>query len=111
MEMRANYVLVNPEPWTEMKLGRIILPDNQEAKAKFTRGVVQKVGPGLWLPNGERPPVEVNEGDHILYFKAGAAKIVVQEREMDIIQEREILAILESGDFADEGGFSNGTSR
>ena len=101
MKMRANYILVEPEGWPTQKLGLIVLPDNQEAKAKFARGLVKETGPGLWLHNGERPPIEVNVGDHVLYFKAGAASIIVQETEMHIIQEREILAILEPGDFGE----------
>ena len=99
MEMLANNILVNPEPWTEMKQGSIILPDNQETKIKFARGTVKAIGPGLWLHNGDRPPIEVTPGDHVLYFKASAAKIIVHGREMDIVQERELLAILEIGDF------------
>ena len=100
MIMRANYILVDPEPWTTQKLGSIVLPDNQVSREKFSKGVVKEVGPGLRLHNGERPPIEVKEGDHVLYFKAGAASIVVGGQEMHIIQERELLAILEPGDFS-----------
>lgn len=111
MKMRANNILVDPEGWPTQKLGLILLPDNNESKAKFARGVVKEVGPGLWLHNGERPPIEVNVGDHVLYFKAGAASIVVQKTEMHIIQEREILAILEPGDFGElNEGESNDAS-
>jgi chaperonin GroES len=99
MKMLANNILVDPEGWPTQKLGSIVLPDNQEAKERFARGVVREVGSGLWLHNGSRPPIEVDIGDHVLYFKAGAAKIVVQEKEMHIVQEREIIAILEPGDF------------
>ena len=106
MKMLANYILVDPEPWAEAKQGSIILPDNQEARAKFSRGTVVEVGPGLWLHNGDRPSIEVNEGNHVLYFKAGAADIVVGGKSMHIVQEREILAILESGDFDDNEGES-----
>ena len=101
MKMRANNILVDPEGWPTQKLGLILLPDNNESKAKFARGVVKEVGPGLWLHNGERPPIEVDVGDHILYYKIDAAKIIVQEKEMDIIQERCVIAILEPGDFGE----------
>ena len=46
---------------------------------------------------------EVDVGDHVLYFKAGAANIVVQGKEMHIVQEKDALAILEPGDFNDKG--------
>lgn len=101
MKMRANNVLVEPESWPTQKLGSILLPDNNQVKAKFARGIVKGVGPGLWLHSGDRPPIEVETEDHILYYKASAAPIVVQGREMHIVQEREILAILETGDFGD----------
>ena len=104
MKMLANNVLVDPQGWPTQKLGSIVLPDNQEARAKFAKGLVVAVGPGLWLHNGDRPPIEVSVGDHVLYFKASAAKIVVKKKEMDLVQERVLLAILEPGDF---GIFNN----
>lgn len=109
MKMRANNVLVDPEMWTEQKIGAILLPDNQGAREKFARGTVIAVGPGLYLPGGEQIPIEVDVGDHILYFKAAAAEIVNQERPMHIVQEREILAILDPGEFNDEGATPDAT--
>jgi len=110
MKMRANYILVKPEGWPTQKLGTIVLPDNSEAKAKFARGQVLEVGPGLWLHNGDRPPIEANVGDHVLYFKAAAASIIVQGTESHIIQEREILAILDPGDFGSISNHKQGDS-
>lgn len=110
MRMLANNILVDPEGWPTQKLGSIVLPDNQEAKARFAKGIVKAVGPGLWLHSGDRPPIEVAVGDHVLYFKAAAAGIVVQRKEMHIIQEREILAILEDGDFGTLGEPDNASN-
>ena len=101
MKMRANYILIETETWVEQKVGSIAIPT--AAKNAFARGIVKGVGPGLFLPNGERPPIEAEVGDHVLYFKASAAGIVVSGQEMHIVQEREILAILEPNDFTDEG--------
>lgn len=101
MKMRASHILICPEPWTTRKLGSIHLPDSE--KDKFARGTVQEVGPGLWLHNGDRPPIEVDKGDHVLYFKASAADIVVGGVNMHIVDERQIIAILEPGDFDNEG--------
>jgi len=75
------------------------LPDNQTIKASFDKGTVIEKGPGLYLSNGEQIAIEVDQGDRVLYFKKGAAPIIVNGKEMHIIQEREILAILEPGDF------------
>jgi len=101
MRMRANYILVDPEPWTEQKLGTLVLPDG--AKNKFARGVVEAKGPGLFLPNGDQPPIEVEVGDHVLYFKAAAVPLIFEGKDVHIVQEREILAILEPGDFGNIG--------
>lgn len=108
MKMLANNVLVEPETWVEQKVGSIAIPT--AAKNAFARGTVLGVGPGLFLPNGERPVIEVNKGDHVLYFKASAAGIVVGGKDMHIIQEREILAILEDNDFGNAEGESNASN-
>lgn len=99
MIMKADYILVKPESWPEQKIGSVLLPDNQEVRKAFSRGTVRGVGPGLFLPNGERPPVEVQSGDHVLYFKAQASPIVVGGENMHIVNERQILAVLEPNDF------------
>ena len=105
MRMRANYILVDPEMWTESKIGVIVVP--KEKKAQFARGVVKEVGPGLYLANGKQVPIEVDVGDHILYFHEGAAEIVVHGKTMHIVQERQILAILEPDDFGETKETSN----
>ena len=102
MRMLANNILVDPEMWTEKKLGSIFLPDNDKAKAVFSRGTVKAVGPGLWLPNGTQCVVEMDVGDHILYYTANSVPIVIGGREMQIVREQEVLAILSPSDFGDE---------
>ncbi len=105
MQMLANYILVDPERWTEAKQGSIIVPAGEQ-REKFARGTVMEVGSGLFLPNGDRPPIEVKVGDRVLYFKDGAAEVILDERTMHIVQERQILAILSANEFVlatDEG--------
>ncbi|KKK93838.1 hypothetical protein LCGC14_2688880 [marine sediment metagenome] len=97
MKMLANNVLVDPEPWTTIKIGLIVIPDGE--KNKFCKGVVREVGPGLWMANGTQCKIEVDVDDHVLYYKAAAVAIAVGGKEMHIIQEREIISILEEGDF------------
>ena len=103
MQMLASNVLVYPEKRTEQKIGSIVLPDNDERAKAFARGTVKEVGPGLFLQNGDRPAVEVIEGDRVLYFKAGAINIVVEKQDMHIIREAEIVAILDQNDVTSEG--------
>ena len=98
MRMLADNILVDPEKSTERQIGSIHLPDNRTAKQAFARGIVIEIGPGCWLHNGERPPVEMIVGDRILYYHANAAPIVVDRKEMHIVREREVLAILDPDD-------------
>lgn len=102
MKMLADNVLVRPEPWTTVKQGSILLPDTAKVKDTFARGEVKRVGPGLFHPNGDRPPIEVNVGDHILFYKRNGVPIIVSEEEHLIVSEREILAILGDDDFKNE---------
>ena len=102
MKMLADNILVEPEGWPTQKLGKIVLPDNNTVKAAFARGVVNNIGPGpVLILSGEHSPIEVKVGDHILYRKVNAIPIVVYEREMHLIVERDILAILEPNDFGE----------
>ena len=101
MRMLADNVLVRPEPWTTVKHGSIVLPDTAQVKNTFARGEVKRVGPGLFHPNGDRPPIEVEIGDHILFYKRNGVPIVVAQEEHLIVSEREILGILDPEDFRD----------
>ena len=100
MRMLANNILIHPERPIEQRIGTIVLPSR--AEKEFARGTVEKIGPGLWLHNGDRPPIEVNAGDRVLYFKANAVPVVVAGQEMHVVQERELLAILDPGDFTEK---------
>jgi len=101
MQMKAAYILVDPQMYTEAKFGSIIIPDNIMARKKFARGTVVSVGPGLVLPMcGEHSRVEVDAGDSILYYKEYATPIQVEGKEMHIIEENQVLATLEPGEFA-----------
>ena len=66
MIMKADFVLIEPLIWTEVKRGRILLPDNAIAKQRFGHGIVREVGPGLWLQSGMQCPAEVKIGDRVL---------------------------------------------
>ncbi|GAH74104.1 unnamed protein product, partial [marine sediment metagenome] len=66
MIMKADNILVDPEPWTTIKLGSIVIPEN--AKKSFSRGLVKAVGPGpVLLFSGKHSPIEVEVGDHVIY--------------------------------------------
>jgi chaperonin GroES len=72
--------------------GGIVLPDT--AKEKPKRGVVQAVGDGKLLDNGERSKMQVNKGDEVLFSSYAGTEIKIDGEEFLIIDESEILAVL-----------------
>ena len=71
----------------------IVLPD--KAKEKPQEGEVIAVGNGKLLDNGERIPLEVKEGDKVIYSKFAGTEIKLDDEEHLILSERDILAIVE----------------
>lgn len=70
----------------------IVLPDT--AKEKSQRGKVLAVGSGKLLDNGERAALEVNEGDTIVFAKYGGTEISLDGKELMILSERDIHAVI-----------------
>lgn len=99
MLMLADNILIDEDRWTEEKHGKLIIPPNE--KQAFSRGTVVAVGPGPWFANGTRSVIEVKPGDHVLYFKQQAVDVTIDERPMHIIKEREVVSILEAGEYKD----------
>jgi chaperonin GroES len=71
----------------------IVLPDT--AKEKSQRGKVVAVGTGKMLDNGERVALEVSVGDTVVFAKYGGTEIDVGGKEMMILSERDIHAIVQ----------------
>ncbi len=69
----------------------IVLPDS--AKEKPQEGKVVAIGSGR-LENGERVPLEVQEGDRVIYSKYAGTEIKVGDKEVLIMRESDILAVL-----------------
>ena len=69
----------------------IVLPDT--AKEKPQRGKVVAVGEGKWDEDGEkRIPLDVAEGDEVLYSKYGGTEIKVDGEELLVLRESDVLA-------------------
>ena len=73
--------------------GGIIIPDT--AKEKPQEGKVIAVGPGKFDDNGKRMPLDVKEGDRVLFGKYAGNDIKIDGVEHLIMREEDILAILE----------------
>lgn len=83
-------VEVIEEPQTTA--GGIVLPDTAQEKSQ--RGKVLAVGSGKLLDNGERVPLEVSEGDTIVFAKYGGTEISLDGQELMILSERDVHAIV-----------------
>jgi chaperonin GroES len=86
-------ILVRRLESQEQMRGGIVIPDS--AKEKPQEAEVKAVGNGKLLENGERVPVDVREGNRILFGKYSGADIKIEGEEYLILREDEILAVLE----------------
>ncbi len=68
----------------------IVLPDT--AKEKPQRGRVLAVGPGSRDDKGKFVPLDVEEGDEIVFSKYGGTEIKVGVDEYLILRESDVLA-------------------
>lgn len=86
-------------PLTDEELGTtsasgIIIPDTV-SKEKPEQGVVVAVGVGKWNEDGDaRIPMEVKEGDRIVFSKYGYDEVKVGGKDYYIVAESSILAVL-----------------
>ena len=77
----------------EQKIGGIIIPDS--AKEKPQQGKVIAVGAGKTKDDGKRIPLDVKEGDTILFGKYSGQEIKISGEEHLIMREDEVLAIVD----------------
>ena len=85
-------VVVKPAAKEEVTKSGIVIPDT--AKEKPQEGVVIAVGTGKLLDNGDRVPLELKEGDRVLYAKYGGTEFKLDGEEYLVLRESDVLAIL-----------------
>jgi chaperonin GroES len=71
----------------------IVIPDT--AKEKPQEGTVLAVGPGRFDEHGNRIPIDVKEGDVVLYSKYGGTEVKYAGEEYLVLSARDVLAIIE----------------
>ena len=74
----------------ETTVSGIVLPDT--AKEKPQRGRVLAVGPGARNDKGEVIPMDVAEGDEIIFSKYGGTEIKLGADEVLVLRESDVLA-------------------
>jgi chaperonin GroES len=77
----------------EKTAGGIIIPDT--AKEKPMEGEVIAVGPGARDEAGKLVPLDVKDGDHILFGKWSGTEVKLDGEELLIMKETDIMGIIE----------------
>ena len=70
----------------------IVIPDT--AKEKPQEGKVLAVGPGRIDDNGKRIPIDVADGDVVIYSKYGGTEVKYNGEEYLILSARDVLAVV-----------------
>ena len=85
-------VVVKPAAKEEVTKSGIVIPDT--AKEKPQEGTVIAVGSGRLLDNGDRAPVDLREGDRVLFAKYGGTEFKLDGEDYLVLKENDILAII-----------------
>jgi chaperonin GroES len=78
----------------EKTAGGIIIPDT--AKEKPMEGEIVAVGPGARNEQGAIVPLEVKDGDRILFGKWSGTEVKIDGEELLIMKESDIMGIIEA---------------
>lgn len=87
----ADRVVVRPIEDTNAMRGGLHIPDI--AKEKPQRGTIIAVGPGRF-ERSQRVPMELKEGQNVLYGRYTGSEIRVGDEDLLIIKESEVLAVV-----------------
>ena len=85
-------VLVRRVEAEEKTAGGIIIPDS--AKEKPQEGQVVAVGSGARAEDGKVTPLDVKEGDRILFGKWSGTEVKIEGEDLIIMKESDILGIV-----------------
>ncbi|GLU49342.1 co-chaperone GroES [Nocardiopsis ansamitocini] len=87
-------VVVQPLEAEQTTASGLVIPDT--AKEKPQEGRVVAVGPGRWDDEGEkRIPLDVKEGDLVLYSKYGGTEVKYNNEDYLVLSARDLLAVVE----------------
>ncbi|HEY0869866.1 MAG TPA: co-chaperone GroES [Acidothermaceae bacterium] len=70
----------------------LVIPDT--AKEKPQEGIVLAIGPGRF-EDGQRVPLDVKEGDRVLYSKYGGTEVKYGGEEYLVLSARDVLAVID----------------
>ena len=95
MRPLGDRVVLKPVEREEKTKSGIVLPDT--AREKPQEGIVEAVGTGRILDNGQKVPMELSVGDKVLYAKYAGNEFKLDDVEYLIISEKDVLAVVGNG--------------
>ena len=88
-------VLVESLDSEEKTSGGIIIPDAAEAENKPQEGTVVGTGDGMLLQDGTTKPLDIKEGDVVLFNKYGGMELSLGDGNYIFLKEDEVLGVIE----------------
>ena len=85
-------VLVEPLQAETTTASGLVIPDT--AKEKPQEGKVLSTGPGRTDDNGKRIPLDVKEGDVVIFSKYGGTEVHYNNTDYLLLNARDILAVV-----------------
>ena len=89
----ADRIVVKVVSGEEKTKSGLYLPDTAQEKPQ--EGEVIAVGTGRILDNGQKLPLEVKVGDHIVFSKYSGTEIKLDGEILVIFSERDVLAVID----------------
>lgn len=89
----ADRVVVEPLEEEQKTATGVYLPDS--AQERPSKGTIIAIGPGRLDENGKRIAMEVKVGDKVLYAKYGGTEVKVGEKDLLVLKESDILAVMQ----------------
>lgn len=86
-------IVVQQQAAEQTTASGLVIPDSAQEKPQ--EGVVVAVGPGRFDDAGNRVPMDVKEGDVVIYSKYGGTEVTYGGQEYLVLSTRDVLAIVE----------------
>ena len=85
-------LVIKPTPREEITRSGIVLPDTSQERPQ--QGTVLSTGPGRVLDDGSREPMEIDEGQTVLFQKYAGAEFKLDDEELLILSQKDVLAVI-----------------
>ena len=92
MTLLNDRILIKPLEKEEARKSGLIIPDT--AKEKPQEGTVIALGGGKTTDEGKVLPMQVKEGDKVLYGKYSGTEIKIEDEEYVVVNQDDVILIL-----------------